>query len=155
MTERLILSLSYALPGAVVGALALQAAVSLSALYTGLKIKAAEQQQDVPPLAALYFRNTVRVLFVTAVGYMGLAAADAIVFMTAPATVWSRVLGYGSGMLLLVCGFALLVQSSVDRHLKLLPPKSRIAHLVAGLVGVLTATGGMMLVTWKGGIWWP
>ncbi|MCB9895988.1 MAG: hypothetical protein H6839_16260 [Planctomycetes bacterium] len=155
MVERLMLSLAYAAPGAIVSAVALQAAVNLSTIYTGLKLKATEQRLAVPPLAAVYFRNTVRVLFMTAVGYMALAAADAIVFLTGPVHVWSRVLGYGSGMLLLVCAFALLLQSSVDRHLKLLSRNIRIVHLATGIVGTLAAAWGMMLVTWKGGVWWP
>jgi hypothetical protein len=155
MSARLMLSLLYALPGAVVAGLALQAAINLSAIYTGFKLKAAEQEMPVPPLAASYFRNTVKLLFMTAVGHLGLSAGDAVVALVAPGKLASRMLGYGGGMLLLVCAFGLLLQANVDRHLKLMSRRVRWTHLAAGMFGCTAAAWGMMLVTWKGGIWWP
>ena len=143
--------LLYVVPASLVAGVALQAAVALSAAYTDLRLKAAEQDRDVPPVAALYFRNTVRVLFVTAVVFLLSAGAD--VLISAFAEQNSGLLGYGTGVILLVCGFALLVQGRTDSHLKLMKPRERQAHTFAGLLGIAAAAWGMVLVTWKGSIW--
>jgi len=145
------LALAYVIPGSAASGVALQAAVSLSAAYTDLKLKAAEQQRDVPPLAAAYFRNTVRVLFVTAVAYFLAAGADLL--LSAFADHRAGILGYGSGVVLLVCAFGLLLQARTDGHLKLLKPGERRLHTIAGLVGIAAAAWGMILVTLRGSVW--
>jgi hypothetical protein len=145
--------LSFVLPGAVIAVLCLQASVSLSAIYAELRLKAAEQSRDVPPLAASYFRNTVRVLFVGGVLFMGMASADAVTRITSEDPVLARAFGYGSGLALLVCSFALLLHGGVDRHLKLLRREMRLAYLPSGVIGIGVAAWGMVLVTWHGGIW--
>lgn len=151
MDEHRLFGLLYVVPGSLVAGVALQAAVALSAAYTDLRLKAAEQERDVPPIAALYFRNTVRVLFVTAVVFLLSAGAD--VLISAFAEHKSGLLGYGTGVILLVCGFALLVQGRTDSHLKLMKAKERFAHTFAGLLGIVAAAWGMVLVTWQGSIW--
>src|SRR5690606_35407739 len=135
MTEGLIQSLTYTVPGAVVAALALQAAVSLSATYAELRAKAAENQYPVPTLVAAYFEGAVRLLFVAAVFHLGLSGTDAVLAglnVDAPA----KLLGYAGAMALLVCGFAVLLQGSVDKHLKLHPGRWRLVHTLAGIVGI-------------------
>lgn len=144
-------AIAYVLSGAVVAGVALQCSIALSASYTDLRLKAAEQQREVPPLAALYFRNTVRVLFVTALGFLLGAGADAA--LSAFAGQRLGLLGYGSGVLLLVCGFALLLQARTDSHLKLLKPHERLIHTIGGMGGIAAACGGMILVTWRGSVW--
>ena len=151
MDEHRIFALLYVLPGSLVAGIATQASVALSAAYTDLKLKAAEQGRDVPPLAAAYFRNTVRVLFVTAVAFFFAAGAD--VLTSAFSETSTGLLGYGSGAIMLVCGFGLLVQGRTDKHLKLLQPKERLIHTAGGLAGMATAAWGMILVTWLGSVW--
>jgi hypothetical protein len=146
-------SVSFVLPGAVIAALCMQAAVSMSAIYVNLRLKAAEQERSVPPLAAAYFRNTVRVLFVGGILFLALASADAVTHLTAPNPVLARVFGYGSGLALIVCSFALILHGGVDRHLKLLSRLTRRAYPPAGGFGVGIAAWGMVLVTMHGGVW--
>lgn len=151
MTEHYIYALLFVVPGSITAGIALHAAVSLSATFTDLRLKAAEQERDVPPLAALYFRNTVRVLFVTCVLYLVSAVAD--VLMSTFAEQRLGLVGYASGVILLVCGFVLLLQGRTDGHLKLMKPKERLAHSIAGLLGIASAAWGMILVTWLGSVW--
>ncbi|MCB9932293.1 MAG: hypothetical protein H6841_02610 [Planctomycetes bacterium] len=151
--ERLLPAFAYLLPGVVAAAAALQAAIALSATFTQLKHKAAEQSLPVPPLAALYFASTVRVLFVTGVLFFGLAAGDAIAHLLGAGRTMARILGYGSGISLLVCSFGLLLQASVDRQLKLYSRRQRLLHALAGMAGTAAAAWGMILVTWQGGVW--
>jgi hypothetical protein len=145
--------LSFVVPATVVAALSLQGAISMSAIYAELRLKAAEQQRDVPPFVAVYFRNTVRVLFVGAALFLGLASADAVTQATTPNPALARIFGYGSGVSLLVCSFAVLLHGGVDRHLKLLSRLSRLAYPPAGVLGIGIAAWGMALVTMHGGIW--
>ena len=152
MTEGLIQALTYTVPGAVVAALALQAAVSLSAAYAALRAKAAENNQPVPPLVAVYFRNAVRLLFVSAAFHLGLSGTDAVLAglkVDAPA----KLLGYAGALALLVCGFAVLLQGSVDKHLRLHPGRWRLVHTLAVVVGIAAAAWGMVIVTLHDRIW--
>lgn len=151
MLEHRLYAMLFIVPGTAAASVALQASVALSAAYAGLRLKAAEQNRDVPPLAAVYFRNAVRVLFVTGAGFFLAAGADVLVsaFSDMPA----GLLGYTSGAVLLVCGFGLLLHGRTDGHLKLLRPRERLLHTLAGLVGILAAAWGMVLVTWKGTVW--
>lgn len=146
-------ALSFVLPGTLVASLCMQAAVSMSAIYVDLRLKAAEQQRSVPPLAAAYFRNTIRVLFVGGLLYISTAAADAIAHITSPDAVLNRVFGYGSAVALIVCSFALLLHGGVDRHLKLLGSIRRRAYPPLGAAGICIAAWGMVLVTLYGGVW--
>lgn len=153
MLVRSLYSLAYVLPATAVALIALHAAASLAGIFRGLKGKAAEQGLGVPPLVQLYFRSATRTLFVSGVLFVLLAAGDLAVHVAERNAAPGRLLGYGSGMVLLVCGFALLLQGGVDRHLKLLSAKARLLHAAAGLAGIATACWGMALVTWKDAVW--
>ena len=152
MTEGLIAALAFTVPGSIAAALALQAAANLSGQYVSLKVKAAEHNQAVPPLVAVYFRNTVRLLFITGLAFIALAATDAVLALLKVETP-SRLLGYAGGLALLVCGFGLLLQGSVDRHLKLHPGRWRFIYVLAGAAGIAAAAWGMMIVTLNGRVW--
>ena len=152
MTEPLIHALTYTVPGAVAAALALPAAVSLSATYAALRAKAAECQHPVPTLVAAYFKGSVRLLFVAAVSHLGLSGTDAVLAglnVEAPA----RLLGYAGALALLVRGFAVVLQGSVDKHLKLHTGRWRLVHSLAGIIGIAAAAWGMVIVTLHNGIW--
>ncbi|MCA8937301.1 MAG: hypothetical protein KDB68_13970 [Planctomycetes bacterium] len=153
MTERLILSLSYVVPGALIAGLALQVGAALGGVFTTLRARATEQQLPVPPLVRIYFRATMRTLFVTALLFMLTAGADLVFFFVRPATLTAHLLGYSSGLLLLVCGFTLLLQGGVDRHLKLFSARMRLAQSLGGVGGIAAATWGIALITWRGGVW--
>jgi hypothetical protein len=150
--DRLLLALAYLLPGAFTAGAAVHAAIALSASFTQLKGKASEQGIAVPPLAALYFRTTVRVLFVTGMLFLLLAGGDALLHLLAERR-GALILGYGGGVSLLICAFGLLLQASVDRQLKLQPGRARLLQLIAGLAGTGAASWGMILVAWQGGVW--
>jgi len=145
-------AISYAAPATAVAGIAIHAAVKLSGAYVALRLKAADQQRGVPPLVSAYFSNTVRVLFGSAALFFGAAIADAILSFAAPAPVLARAFGYGGALCLLVCGFALLLQGGVDRHLKLLGGL-RWLHMGAGMAGIGAAAWGMTVVTRHGGVW--
>jgi hypothetical protein len=149
----LLQALCYLLPGALIAGLAVHAAIALSAIFTQLRLKAAEKAEPMPPLVRAYFRNTVRVLFVSAALFIVLAGADGVLHVASPDAVVSRALGYASGLALLICSFALMIQGGVDRHLKLLPRRSRVGQTIGGVAGVATAAWGMVLVTLEGGVW--
>lgn len=151
--EHLLPALAYLLPAAFTAGVALQAAVALSATFNQLKAKALEQGLAVPPLAALYFRSTVRVLFVTSVLFLLLAGGDALAHLLGGGRGAARILGYASTLNLLICSFGLLLQASVDRQLKLHTGRSRMLHAVAGVAGTTSAGWGMILVSWHGGVW--
>lgn len=151
--ERLLPPIAYLLPGAFTAGVALQTSVALAATFTQLKEKAAGQGLAVPPLAALYFRSAVRVLFVTGVLFLLLAGGDALAHLLGGGRVVALILGYGSGVNLLICSFGLLLQASVDRQLKLHAGRSRVLQAIAGVAGTAAAAWGMILVSWHGGVW--
>lgn len=147
-----LLAISYVAPGTLVAGVAIHAAVKLSVAYSELRQKASSQERMVPPLVSAYFSNTVRVLFGSAALFVGAAIADAVFSYAAPAPLPARAFGYGSALCLLVCGFALLLQGGVDKHLKLLGGL-RWLHMPAGMAGIGAAAWGMSLVTRHGGVW--
>lgn len=151
--EHLLPPLAYLLPAAFTAGVALQAAVALSATFNQLKAKALEQGLAVPPLAALYFRSTVRVLFVTDVLFVLLAGGDALAHLLGGGRGAARILGYSSALSVLICAFGLLLQASVDRQLKLHNKRSRLLQAFAGVAGTAAAAWGLMLVSWHGGVW--
>lgn len=151
--EHLLPALAYLLPAAFTAGVALQAAVALSATFNQLKAKALEQGLAVPPLAALYFRSTVRVLFVTSVLFLLLAGGDALAHLLGGGRGAARILGYSSALSVLICAFGLLLQASVDRQLKLHNNRSRLLQACAGVAGTAAAAWGMLLVSWHGGVW--
>ena len=153
MMEHLLISLSYFVPAALVAALALRSSVTLGGIFSDLKKTAAGQQLGVPPLVAIYFRTTIRTLFVSGVLHYLALLGDAAVSRLQPSLFSARLLGYGSAVVLLVCGFALMVHGGADRQLKLQSQRMRIAQLVGGLLGICDAVWGIALVTWQGGIW--
>lgn len=153
MPERLNHALLFAVPGVAVAAIALHGAVGLSAIFTRLKKETLAQDLPVPVFVALYFRNTVRVLFFAAIGFVLVGLADVVAARAGGGSTLALIFGYASGLLLLVCALALLLQSSVDRHLKLLPGRVRGMQFIAGVVGAAAACWGMMLVTQYSGIW--
>lgn len=151
--ERLLSAFAFLLPGVLAAAVALQTAVALNASFTQLKAKAAGQGIGVPPLAALYFRSTLRVLFVTGALFLLLAGGDALMQLLGGWRSARQILGYSSSLSLLICSFGLLLQASVDRQLKLQPGRVRALQWLAGTVGTAAAAWGMILVSWHGGVW--
>jgi hypothetical protein len=149
----LILALVYATLGSTVAALSLQGGAALGAQYLRLRILAAEQDRDVPPLVTVYFRNTARLMFVSALAYLAGTASDAITAQLSPSVFAARVLGYGSAVFLLITSSTLVFQAVADRKLGLHNPAWRIAYLASGFVGVPVAMAGMGLVAYLGSVW--
>ena len=83
MTERLMLSRSYIVPGALIAGLALQVSAALAGVFTTLRSKAAEQGLPVPPLVRIYFRATMRTLFVALAILLGASLAAGQTLTTA------------------------------------------------------------------------
>ncbi|MCA8913527.1 MAG: hypothetical protein KDB82_17710 [Planctomycetes bacterium] len=153
MLNRLLLSLSYVAPAVGVAAIALQAAGALAGTFTELKAKAAEQELGVPPLVRIYFRSTLRTLYVSGLLALLAMVGDVVLHAARPSLLTAHIFGYSSALLMLVCGFALLVEGGVDRQLKLFSGRARTLHSLAGAGGMAAGAWGVALVTWQGGVW--
>ncbi len=153
MTEHMVLALIYAALGSVVASLALQAAVALHGQYARLRVLAADRNRTVPALVGVYFRNTTRLLAFSSLAFMAGAASDAVSSRSSPSPFSALVLGYGSGVFLLVCSCTLGLQGLADRKLRLHRPTWRVAYVAAGMAGVPLAASGMLLVVYYGSIW--
>jgi hypothetical protein len=153
MDDRLLLALGYTVPGGVVALIALRAGLALSTIYKDLVAKATEAGRDVPPLVTLYFKHTAWVLLATGVLYLALLASDAVLSRLAYDRTLMRVFGFAGGIVLLVCGFALLMQGMADRQLQLQPKWWRRAYIACGVAGISLAGYGMALVAWHDSVW--
>ena len=76
-----------------------------------------------------------------------------VLHMFRPSLLTAHIFGYSSGLLMLVCGFARLVQGGVDRQLKLFSTRARLLHSLAGAAGMIAGGWGVALITWQGGVW--
>lgn len=153
MDERTLLAMAYLVPGAMIALLALHAGAALSATYRELAAGAAEAGRDMPTPVTLYFKHVSRVLSATALLFLAVICGDALVSHLAHDRLLLRVLGYGGGVVLLVCCFALLLHGTADRQLRLRPRGWRWAYIFGGAAGIGVAGYGMALVTWHDTVW--
>lgn len=141
-----------------VAGLALCAGAGLTATHLrvqgiALAQRAAQQQHDLPPLVAIYFRWMARGLAAGAGLFLALAVADGLVSRAGAQGLAPRALGFSQAGLLLATGGLLLMAGTVDLRLRLAARWHRGLMLGCGVAGITLAAACMLQLVRHGRLW--
>lgn len=153
MMDPSLTSITYALGGLTVSAVAVASGLRLLTFRRALQLQLAMQGREIPDEVAIYLGFSTRALHFTAGWFCLAVLADLAISRLAPSPLLAGIVGYTSVVGIFACGLALVLLASADFRVKATRTSYRVMQIFAGCVGIgIAVLGAVAMLQW-GKLW--